>query len=118
MTKNIEKSLELSDRTRDVNDLLVRAFGEGVAGNYVREKKKFRKRGKLIPSKSLGIVVKRSISGKKEIGRFFNPDGSKLIISKKGFMGSYRFGAEKFSRLYREKFPKESLIVRYNGEYI
>jgi len=113
MAKNIE------DRVKIVNRFLAEAFGKGTKGNYNR--KRALPHLRALPhsevdssyetSPQLEKIIKKGLFGMREIGSFTSPDGSSLVLHKRGFFGEYEISARIYSELYKGKYGEEVSVV-------
>lgn len=96
-----------------VNKLLKRSFGIGIRGDYKHHRalSYLEIDGRYVNSPELGTILKRNFfRGDVVIGRFEEEDGSHLILCTRGLFSIYISRAEKYARLYKERFGGEVTI--------
>lgn len=91
-----------------VNEILKEAFGKNVSGNWVIV---LGVDDMYKQSETLGVVVKNGSIFEECIGYFEIRDGSRLVLRPALFFGFWRRKqAEKYRKLYRERFGKEAFV--------
>lgn len=94
-----------------VNEILKEVFGKNVSGNWTERVIVLDVDNMYRQSESLDIVVKNGLIFGGRIGHFEIRDGSRLVLRPALFLGFWRKRqAEKYSKLYRERFGKEAFV--------